>query len=178
MKYIPNYSEKLEYINYIPNLRPILYSLISGDQKYKDDQLKSMCQDALFNIIITKLYRMAMYYNQLGYNLDILNPFNEDNCKIKVTLTIGLVGYSGCGKSTLINLLFNELVSRVSSSATDITMQCSEYYLPVIVDSDNIGQIRFLDFPGISNEKNYYDIIKPEIEKKLKNIKVIWSKSI
>jgi GTPase Era involved in 16S rRNA processing len=95
----------------------------------------------------------------------MLNPLKEENCKIKVNLTIGLVGYSGCGKSTLINLLFNDLVCRVSSSATDVTTKCSEYYLPAIVDSDNVGQIRFLDFPGIANEKNYYDIIKPEIKK-------------
>ena len=37
-----------------------------------------------------------MYYNQLGYNLNRLNPFNEVNSKIKFHLTIGLVGYSGC----------------------------------------------------------------------------------
>ena len=169
--YVQNYSEKLEYINCIPNLKAILYLLLDGTEKYKDEELKSLCKEALFNIIITKIYRMDMYYNQLGYNLNMLNPLNEENCKIKVNLTIGLVGYSGCVKSTLINLLFNDLVCRVSSSATDVTTKCSEYYLPAIVDSDNLGQIRFLDFPGIANEKNYYDIIKPEIEKKIKEYK-------
>jgi GTP-binding protein EngB required for normal cell division len=130
-----------------------------------------MCEKALFNFIITKLYRMDMYYNQLGYNLNMINPFNEINYKIKVHLTIGLVGYSGCGKSTLINILFNQLVCIASSSATDVTTKCSEYYLPVNQDSDNVGQIRFLDFPGINNETNYYEVVEPEINRKIKEYK-------
>ena len=113
-----------------------------------------------------------MYYNQLGYNLNRLNPFNEVNSKIKFHLTIGLVGYSGCGKSTLINLVFGELVSRVSSTATDVTTLCSEYYLPVRkLKSKNIGQIRILDFPGISEDKHYEDVVKPKILKKMKEYK-------
>ena len=142
------YSEELKNINYIPNLEWIKNLLMSGTKKYKDEELKSMSKKALFNFIITKKYIMDMYYNQLGYNLNMINPFNEINCKIKEHLTIGLVGYSGCCKSTLINILFNQLVCRVSPSATDVTTKCSEYYLPVNVDSDNVVQIRFLDFPS------------------------------
>ena len=144
---------------------------MSETQKYNYNQIKSMSKKALFNFIITKIYRMDLYYNQLGYNLNMINPFNEINSKIKVHLTIGLVGYSGCGKSTLINILFNQLVCRVSPSATDVSTKCSEYYLPVNVDSDNVGQIRFLDFPGINNEKNYYNVIEPEINGKIKEYK-------
>ena len=62
-----------------------------------------------------------MYYNQLGYNLNMINPMNETYLKIKVHVTVALVGSSGCGKSTLINLIFNELVSRTSASAKDVT---------------------------------------------------------
>ena len=101
----------------------------------------------------------------------MVNPFNEINSKITINLTIGLVGYSGCGKRTLINLLFGELVSRANTSATDVTTKCTEYYLPININSDNVGQIRFLDFPGINQEKNYYDVIEPEIKRILKDYK-------
>ena len=171
VKDISNYNEDLKFINYIPSIKSINKLLMSRNKNYNKRKMKLICQKALFNFIITKIYRMDMYYNQLGYNLNMINPFNEINCKIKVHLTIGLVGNSGCGKSTLINILFNQLVCRVSSSATDVTTKCSEYYLPVNVDSDNIGQIRFLDFPGINNETNYYDIVEPEINKKIKEYK-------
>ena len=171
VKDISNYNEDLKFINYIPSIKSINKLLMSSIKNYNKCQMKLICQKVLFNFIITKIYRMDMYYNQLGYNLNMINPFNEINCKIKVHLTIGLVGYSGCGKSTLINILFNQLVCRVSSSATDVTTKCSEYYLPVNVDSDNVGQIRFLDFPGINNETIYYDIVEPEINKKIKEYK-------
>ena len=167
VKNIPNYNEELKYVNYIPNITSIQNILMNETKNYKDDEIKSMCENALFNFIITKIHRMDMYYNQLGYNLNIINPFNEINLKIKVHLTIGLMGYSGCGKSTLINLIFNELVCRVSTSATDVTTKCSEYYLPVKVNSDNLGQIRFLDFPGINKEDHFYDIVEPEIKRKI-----------
>ena len=161
------YSEELKYINYIPNLESIKNLLKSENQSYNDDQIKTICEKALFKFIITKIFRMDMYYNQLGYNLNMLNPLNEINSKIKIHLTIGLVGYIGCGKSTLINLLFNQLVSRASSSSNEVTTKCSEYYLPINIDSDNEGQIRFLDFPGIKNDDNYYNIIEPEIKRKI-----------
>ena len=171
IKNISNYNEELKFVNYIPNINSINKLLINESQEYNWSQRKSMCEKALFNYIITKLYRMDMYYNQLGYNLNMINPFDEINVKIKVHLTIGLVGYSGCGKSTLINILFNQLVCRASSSATDVTTKCSEYYLPVYQDSDNVGQIRFVDFPGINNENNYYDVVEPEINRKIKEYK-------
>ena len=171
VKNTPNYNEELKFVNYIPNIASIKNFLMSGTPNYNDEEIKSMCEKALFNFIISKIHRMDMYYNQLGYNLNMINPFNEINFKIKVHLTIGLVGYSGCGKSTLINLIFNELVCRTSTSATDVTTKCSEYYLPVKGNSDNIGQIRFLDFPGINKEKHYYDIVEPEIKRKIKKYK-------
>jgi len=167
----PNKSEELKYINYIPSITAIKNLLISRYKGYSDEQIQLMSKKALFILIITKLYRMDMYYNQLGYNLNMINPFNEINCKIKTHLTIGLLGYSGCGKSTFVNITFNQLVCRVSSSATDVTTKCSEYNLPINVDSDNVGQIRFLDFPGINNEMNYYEVVEPEIKRKIKEYK-------
>jgi len=121
-----------------------------------------------------KLYRMDLYYNQIGYNLNLINPLNDMIGRIKSNLTIGLVGYSGCGKSTLINLIFNELVAKVSTSATDVTTQCTEYYLPIQninENEQNIGQIRFLDFPGITEDSNYENIVEPKIENKIKEYK-------
>ena len=77
--------------------------------------------------------------------------------KIKIHVTIGLLGYSGCGKSTLINIIFKELVARTSSSSTDVTKKCEEYYLPIEeTDKEECGQIRFLDFPGITEDNTYY----------------------
>jgi hypothetical protein len=168
---IANYDEKLKYINYIPNFQSIQKSL-TKKENIDENEYRKLCVKALFNYILTKLYRIDMYYNQLGYNLNRLNPFIEVNSKIKFHLTIGLVGYSGCEKSTLINLVFGELVSRVSSTATDVTTLCSEYYLPVgKLKSKNIGQIRILDFPGISEDKHYEDVVKPKILKKMKEYK-------
>lgn len=93
---------------------------------------------------------------------------NETYLKIKMTVTVALLGYLGCGKSTLINLLFNELVARTSTSATDVTTECSEqYYFPIQdTKEEDIGQIRFLDFPGITEADNYKKIIEPKIKKK------------
>ena len=119
-----------------------------------------------------KLFRIDMYYNQLGFNLNLINPMDETYLKIKVHITIGLLGYSGCGKSTLINLVFNQLVARTSASSVDVTKQCKEYYLPIKeTDDEDVGQIRFIDFPGISEDKNYQNIVKPQLKKKLEEYK-------
>ena len=97
---------------------------------------------------------------------------DETYLKIKVHITIGLLGYSGCGKSTLINLVFNQLVARTSASSVDVTKQCKEYYLPIKeTDDEDVGQIRFIDFPGISEDKNYQNIVKPQLKKKLEEYK-------
>ena len=65
-----------------------------------------------------------------------------------------------------------ELVSRTSASAKDVTTKCSEYYLPIEeTDKEEIGQIRFLDFPGITENSNYSEIVEPEIKKKLAEYK-------
>ena len=167
-----NYSEKLKIVNYIPNIYSIKKNLLMNEtHNFYSDEIESLCEKALFSYLMTKIYRLDMYYNELGYNLNMINPFNEINSKIKVNLTIGLVGHSGCGKSTLINIFFEDLVSKVNSSATDVTTKCSEYYLPVNISTDNVGQIRFLDFPGIKEEKNYYDVVEPEIKRKIKEYK-------
>ena len=165
-----NYSEQLKYINYVPDLDtiPNLLNLV-GNNYISQDKISEICEQALVNYINTKLFRIDMYYNQLGYNLNMINPMNETYLRIKTHVTIALVGYSGCGKSTLNNLVFQELVARTSASATDVTTKCVEYYLPIqIITREELGQIRFLDFPGISEEKNYEKVVKPEIEKKLK----------
>ena len=166
------YNEKLKYINYIPDLGKIKMILKKENEKLSEDELSTLSEKALINYINMKLYRIDMYYNQLGYNLNMINPMNETYLKIKVHITIGLLGYSGCGKSTLINLAFNELVAKTSPSSVDVTRQCQEYYFPIReTDDEDIGQIRFLDFPGIFEEKNYKNIVKPELIKKLKEYK-------
>ena len=125
IKNISNYDEKLEYINYIPNITSI-QNYLSNKKIYTEKNLKKISYKALFNYIILKLYRIDMFYNQLGYDLNKVNPFNDINAKISIHLTIGLLGYSGCGKSTLINLVFDELVSKTSSTATDVTTKCRD----------------------------------------------------
>ena len=166
------YNEKLKYINYIPDLDKIKMILKKENEKLSEDELSTLSEKALINYINMKLYRIDMYYNQLGYNLNMINPMNETYLKIKVHITIGLLGYSGCGKSTLINLAFNELVAKTSPSSVDVTRQCQEYYFPIReTDDEDIGQIRFLDFPGIFEEKNFKNIVKPELIKKLKEYK-------
>ena len=166
------YNEKLKYINYIPDLDKIKMILKKENEKLSEDELSTLSEKALINYINMKLYRIDMYYNQLGYNLNMINPMNETYLKIKVHITIGLLGYSGCGKSTLINLAFNELVAKTSPSSVDVTRQCQEYYFPIReTDDEDIGQIRFLDFPGIFEEKNFKNIVKPELIKKIKEYK-------
>ena len=166
---VANYDEKLSYINYMPNIDIIKNNL--NNDNLSEKQLKDLSFEAFKNCLLAKLYRMDMYYNQIGYNLNLINPLNDINSRIKSYLTIGLVGYSGNGKSTLINLIFNELVSKVSTSATDVTTECIEYYLPIQnlnENEQNIGQIRFLDFPGITEDKNYINVVEPKIKSKIK----------
>lgn len=169
---VVNYDEKLNYVNYIPNIDIIKNNL--RNDNLSEEELRELSFKAFKNFLITKLYRMDIYYNQIGYNLNLINPLNDINGRIKSNLTIGLVGYSGCGKSTLINLIFNELVSKVNTSATDVTTECTEYYLPIHTINEfeqNIGQIRFLDFPGITEDSNYEDKVEPKIKSKIKEYK-------
>jgi ABC-type glutathione transport system ATPase component len=116
-----NYIEKLNYVNHIPDLATIENILKKEKQTFSEDELSTLSEKALIYYINMKLFRIDMYYNQLGYNLNLINPMNEIYLKIKANVTIGLFGYSGCGKSTLINLVFNELVARTSTSSTDVT---------------------------------------------------------
>ena len=104
-----------------------------------------------------------------GYNLNLMNPLNEINAEIKFHGTIALVGESRCGKSTLLNFIFNELVARVNTSSEYVTEKCSEYYLPVNIMKNikYIGQLRFLDFPGLKRENNY-EYVEKEIKNKIK----------
>ena len=103
----------------------------------------------------------------MGYKLNMINPLNDINAKI------ALVGDSGTGKSTLLNIVFNELVSKVNISSEDVTLKCSEYNLPVQTaneNDENIGQLRFLDFPGLNENKNYI-LVENEINSKLTEYK-------
>ena len=166
------YDDKLKFVNYIPDLNAIKKFLKTKKEKLPEDQIPAFCESVLVNYINTKLLRIDMYYNQLGYNLNMINPMNETYLRIKEYLTVALVGSSGCGKSTLVNLIFNELVARISPSIKDVTSKCSEYYLPIKeTKEENIGQIRFLDFPGITENSNYNKIVEPEIKRKLKEYK-------
>ena len=166
------YSDKLNYVNHIPDLNTIENILKDEKQEFSENEMSTLSTKALVNFINMKLFRIDMYYNQLGYNLNLINPMNEINLKIKANVTIGLFGYSGCGKSTLINLIFDELVARTSTSSKDVTLNCSEFYLPIKeTNKEDLGQIRFLDFCGISEEKNYSKIVKPMIVKKFEEYK-------
>ena len=172
VKGIPFYDEKLEYINYIPDFNIIKYALeINNRYNLSKEEIIDISEKILIKYIKNKLYRMDMYYNQMGYNLNMVNAINDLNAIIKLHLTIAIVGYSGTGKSTFINLVFKELVTKAMSSSEDQTTKCTEYYLPIqnFNENDlNIGQIRFLDFPGISENDNYENVVKPEIKNKIK----------
>lgn len=96
-----DYSDKLKYINYIPDLNTIKNFLKDSNNKLTEDELTVLSEKALVNYINSKLFRIDLYYNQLGYNLNIINPMNEIYLKIRVYATVALLGYSGCGKSTL-----------------------------------------------------------------------------
>jgi hypothetical protein len=63
------------------------------------------------------------------------------------------------------------LVARTSTSSTDVTWKCSEYYLPIKeTNKEEIGQIRILDSPGISEVENYEKVVK-EVKQKLQEYK-------
>ena len=162
------YDKKLYYINYIPSITNIIKKVLKQNNNFNKYDLMEHSYEEVKEYIIHKLYRIDLYYNQRGYD-DKIDPFNDNNTKIKMHYTIGLLGYSGLGKSTLINLVFNELVSKAVSKGTEVTTKCSEYYLPI--KSNIFGKIRFLDFPGVSEQDNYEKIVKPEIEKKISEYK-------
>ena len=159
------YDEKLDYINYIPSLSTIMRNLRKENQNYDRMTLNDLSKKCLITYIKTKLFRICAYYNEMGYKLNMINPLNDINAKI------ALVGDSGTGKSTLLNIVFNELVSKANVSNEDVTLKCSEYYLPVQTanendENENVGQIRFLDFPGLNENKNYI-LVEKEINSKL-----------
>ena len=163
---IQNYDEQLKYVNYIPGLDSINNNLKNDNPNINQNILN----ESLKRYINLKLYRINAYYKEMGYNLNLINPLNEMNSRIKLHLTIALCGYSGCGKSTLLNLIFRELVSKSVSSATDVSTKCTEYYLPVQNinnENNNIGQIRFLDFPGITKNDNYKNVVEKSINEKI-----------
>ena len=63
-----------------------------------------MTKNTIITYLKTKLFRIYAYYNEFGYNLNLINPLNIINTKIEIHATIALVGESGCGKSNLLNL--------------------------------------------------------------------------
>ena len=161
------YDERLDYINNIPSLSTIKKNLIKENQNYDRITLNYLSKKCLITYIKTKLFRICAYYNEMGYKLNMINPLNDINAKI------ALVGDSGTGKSTLLNIVFNELVSKANISSEDVTLKCSEYYLPVQTaneNDENIGQLRFLDFPGLNENKNYI-LVENEINSKLTEYK-------
>jgi GTPase Era involved in 16S rRNA processing len=161
------YDERLDYINYIPSFSTIKKNLIKENQNYDRITLNYLSKKCLITYIKTKLFRICAYYNEMGYKLNMINPLNDINAKI------ALVGDSGTGKSTLLNIVFNELVSKANISSEDVTLKCSEYYLTVQTaneNDENIGQLRFLDFPGLNENKNFI-LVENEINSKLKEYK-------
>ncbi len=184
---IDYYEQKLNYVNYIPDFltekKNILKEInnnnlnINNKGNLEEAQIIEISEKAFIYFITSKLYRIFMYYEQIAFNLNMINPLNDINSHIKFYLTIALLGYSGTGKSTLINLLFKDLVCKISPSIFDVTNKCTEYYLPIknIENQnsnicENIGQIRILDFPGITENENYGKV-KNEIVKKINEYK-------
>ena len=166
-----SYDERLDYINYIPSISTIKRNLRNKNKNYDNNMISELSKKCLITYIKTKLFRISAYYNEMGYKLNFINPLNRTNIKIKLHATIALVGDSGTGKSTLLNIIFNELVSKANISGEDVTLKCSEYYLPVQNENgENLGQLRFLDFPGLNGEKNY-TLVENEINSKLKEYK-------
>lgn len=154
-----SYNEKLNYENFFPSFNKILEELKNSNPKMTDDKLKKNSKELFSQLLLKKLFRIYAFYNEIGYNLNLVEILNDNNSKINFILNIALLGHSGGGKSTLLNLIFDDLVSRTSLSSKDITTKCSEYYFPIKENlgekNKNIGQIRFLDFPGIS--ENHFD---------------------
>ena len=133
-----------------------------------DNKLKQNAKTLFSRLLLKKLFRIYAFYNEIGYNLNFVEILNNNNSKINFILNIALLGHSGGGKSTLLNLIFDDLVSRTSLSSKDVTTKCSEYYFPIKENlgeknNKNIGQIRFLDFPGIS--ENHFEQEKCLIRK-------------
>ena len=167
------YNEKLDYLNYIPGLKKIKNDLLKkNDKNLTNDMIHQIAENLFITYLRTKLFRICAYYNEMGYNLNMINPLNEINAKIQFHATIALVGESGCGKSTLLNFVFNELVTRVNTTSEDVTKKCSEYYLPVkeVKNKEKVGQLRLLDFPGLK-EQNNYKYVEDEINNKIEKYK-------
>jgi hypothetical protein len=55
-------------------------------QEFSENEMSTLSTKALVNFINMKLFRIDMYYNQLGYNLNLINPMNEINLKIKAKM--------------------------------------------------------------------------------------------
>ena len=163
-----SYIEQLNYENFFPSFNKILEELKNSNPKMTDNKLKQNAKTLFSRLLLKKLFRIYAFYNEIGYNLNFVEILNNNNSKINFILNIALLGHSGGGKSTLLNLIFDDLVSRTSLSSKDVTTKCSEYYFPIKENlgeknNKNIGQIRFLDFPGIS--ENHFEQEKCLIRK-------------
>ena len=156
-----NDDGKLNYENNIFDLESIKSILRKNDPKINERRINLRAEEILIDLIKQKLNRINAYYNEMGYKINMFNPNNSTN-KGKY-LTIALVGYSGTGKSTFINLMFNELVAKTNSTSIDVSTKCSEYYLPQKLRNKNI---RFLDFPGITEDSNYTNVVEYELNRK------------
>ena len=157
-----NYNEQLDYVNYIPSVTKIREDLFNGNNNSDHNiDIHELSEKLFVKYLKSKLFRIYAYYNELGYNLNFIKQLSAINYEIQTRLTIALLGESGCGKSTLLNLIFNELVARMNASSKDVTTKCSEYYLPIKLNNGK-KYIRFLDFPGLKEEKNY-EIVKNNI---------------
>ena len=159
-----NYDEQLKYENNINDLESIKSHIKNTNPNENERRIYLQSEKTLINLIKQKLNRINAYYNEMGYKIKMFNP-NISRNEGKY-LSIALVGYSGTGKSTFINLLFNELVAKTNSTSIDVTTLCSEYYLPQKIRNKNI---RFLDFPGITEESNYKRVVEYEINRKYNN---------
>ena len=172
------YQDKLNYINFIPDLNTILNHLKEDNPNLSNNALKKSALKLLSQYLLKKLFRIYAYYNQIGYNLNFIEILNENNSKINFNLTIALLGLSGGGKSTLLNLIYDDLVSRAILSSKDVTTKFAEYYFPINYNlwnnSQNLGQIRFIDCPGLKKDDlNQYNYIKNKIEEYQKNFEQI-----
>lgn len=109
------------------------------------------------NWIISKLFSIDAYYNELGSIFDkylydnhtSYNQYGKSSC-----INIFLTGESRAGKSCFVNLCKGELCARESPDSTAVTVRCTEYIMPFTKTFEHLKQI----------EKKYQENIEDEFK--------------
>lgn len=106
------------------------------------------------SIVIKRSIGIEMYKEKIGRLLEFIKKFNDFDMFVALGQTVVVSTYDGIvsGSDFLLgdNSIGNDVVLKFCNSIGEVT-EYGSYCLPIIIDSNNLGQIYFV------NNKQVYD---------------------